>query len=327
MIPSLPPEERLAAHQGAVLEVTFAGLDFELEGSARLLEHARAVPLISIRQPLRQGLVRASNGVARVYVRLEEANDADLRGIGECMGARGIRWEWGEARGRALTQRAYVEWQVVRSRFHAEAKITSSARAAESLLTALAAAVLHRAGGAVLHAASIELPYGVVAFIGPSGAGKSTACAHVTGGRLFSVDRLAVVPAQPSNCGAHRWEAAALPGGTGTLPDVRLEGGSGKPLALVARVHHASTETSLAECSHAEAVAALRACAFHAGSGARSELELLGHLDRLAEQVPFANIHLRLGVALEPMLRDWLSRRPACSSAGADAPEMQSGPE
>lgn len=316
--------ELLDPNQPAVLGVTFAGIDFALEGATTLLEQVRAVPLVTLRPPVGPSLGRDSTEAGSVFVRVREASDGELQLRCETVGARGVQWECDDDRGRAVTQHAYIEWRVVRSRFYADARVDRSSRSSEGLLTALAAAVLHSTGGAVLHAASVELPYGVVAFIGPSGSGKSTACQHVTGARLFSVDRLAVAPAQPSARRGHRWCAAPLPGGTGSLPNLKLGSGSGRAaLALVARVHQASTETRLAECSHSEAVAALRACAFHAGSGARVELELLRHLEHLAEEVPFANLHLRFGDPLEPALRDWLNRRPAGWMGSDDSREMQ----
>ena len=73
--------------------------------------------------------------------------------------------------------------------FEGEAWLAPSARAPHFLLGGLAVMLSHRLGGGVLHAASVEFDGGVVAFVGPSGAGKSTACRHMAGAPLVSVDR------------------------------------------------------------------------------------------------------------------------------------------
>src|SRR5690606_32324814 len=59
--------------------------------------------------------------------------------------------------------------------FEGDAGLAADALAPHYLLGGLAVMLCRRLGGAVLHAASVELSGGVVALMGPSGAGKSTA--------------------------------------------------------------------------------------------------------------------------------------------------------
>jgi hypothetical protein len=298
-----------------VLAVVFAGIRFEIEAPGALLEAISAVPQLCVLHTLgRDSGSRGGSGPS-VHLRLKEVAEGILAAQSfqkTPLGARDITWKSQGESGHAVTLQSRAEWRVVRSKLHAEGHVVGTPRAAESLLTSLASAALHHAGGAVLHAASVELPWGVVAFIGPSGAGKSTACRHLSGAKPFSIDRMAALPARaPGECDARlagkAWVAAPLPGGTGISPPSEPGAARGKPLALVLRVRHAKEQTSLFDCARVEAVSALRACAFHAGADARTEIELLARLEQLASDVPVANLHLLLGTELEPVLGSWLA--------------------
>ncbi len=333
------PEQkcRLRPRGEELLAVAFAGIRFEIEAPGALLEAVSAVPqLFDLQSCILQPLGRDSGcrgGTTQevlasgpsVHLRLREVGEGALEPRGphpSRLGARDITWQWHGESGRALTLQSRAAWQVVHSKLDAEGELLGTPRAAESLLTALASAVLHRTGGAVLHAASVELPWGVVAFIGPSGAGKSTACRHLRGAKPFSIDRLAVLPARApgereASPSRRAWLAAPLPGGTGISPPSERGAAHGRPLALVLRVRHAKEQTALAECARIDAVATLRACAFHAGADARTELELLARLEQLAKDVPVAQLQLLLGTELEPVLGSWLARRSSSPSSGS----------
>lgn len=308
--------------------VMFSGIRFELTGARALLAGFGEVPFARVFEgghgtPAAQ-VSSEGEGVtlAHARVRLSEALGAELAARAGTLGSRALSWEWSGTMGSAVTTRAHAWWRSEsrgagdRPRIDVEAKLAAGRWGAESLLTALAAALIHRAGGAVLHAASVGLSSrGVVAFVGPSGAGKSTACRQVSGAPLFSVDRLAVAP-EPQSAGA-RWLGWALPGGTG-ISEMSEAGASGLPLAAVLRVHKAQA-SRLAEPSRTLAVSSLRASAFHAGHGTSAELELLTRLERLAAEVPFANLYNCLGTSLEAMLRRWLAERQLRSGV---APEL-----
>lgn len=157
-----------------------------------------------------------------------------------------------------------------------------------------------RLGGAVFHAASVELDGGVVAFVGPSGAGKSTACRHMEGAALVSVDRLAVVPLGST------WLSHPLPGGTRPVPDMPNAAPRWRPLTAVLRVHQSANGTGIDAPAPALAVTSLRESTFQSGLGPRAEEELLSALEQLVQHVPVARLELQLGASLKPLLRRWL---------------------
>jgi hypothetical protein len=199
-------------------------------------------------------------------------------------------------------------------------------RAAHFVMSGLASLLLHRRGGALLHSASVALDDRVFAFVGPSGAGKSTACRHVAGAELFSVDRLAVLPV-PARAGAPgsglsgsgaasgavpaMWLAHPLSGGTRSTADLPSAPDGWLPLAGVLRMQRGAPVpppegARIRDAAGAIAVATLRESAFQLGSGASAEAELLGTLEALTRSVPVARLELTLGASLAPALRRWL---------------------
>jgi hypothetical protein len=194
--------------------------------------------------------------------------------------------------------------------FEGRAWLDDDARAPHHLLGGLAVMLSHRLGGGVLHAASVELDGTVVAFVGPSGAGKSTACRHVEGAPLVSVDRLAILPlgavlpaVLPS---APTWFSHPLPGGTRPVPDMPSVPPRWRPLGAVLRVRQSANETAIVAPSAALAVTLLRESTFQSGLGPSAEHELLEALDGLVQHVPVARLELCLGARLKPLLRRWL---------------------
>lgn len=329
-----------ASFAAAKLGLSFAGVHFWLEGPEGILSSLAEVPLALRLSALPAGVAEPGGmlaqhsahavrpaGLVKVRCVLDPAWRVSARSRAE-LGPRGVAWHWGAGGGHALTQHAEVRWRLGEGgEVCAEATLSASPRAAESLLTALASALLHRAGGAILHAASVELAGGVVAFVGPSGAGKSTACEHVVGARQFSLDRLAVVPA-PSAAGVSAgWMAHPLPGGTRSqrgLPDaISL----GRPLLAVLGVHKAPSGCELSVCARGQAVALLRAAAFHANRQPGAELELLAHLERLARELPVGGLHLSLGTSLEPLLSRWLVDAGAGRDLHVAGGEPREGPD
>lgn len=312
LMPSrLSSESLLHETDSGALRVVFGGINFELEAPSALLAQIVRVPTLKVVDQKRAAAPRSRfAGLHTVQVRLHVASALELERKAGPLGARAIEWQASGDRGRLITRSCHAEWQLTRGGLYAEAQVSDTARSAESLLVALATLAVERAGGVVLHAASVELPFGIVAFIGPSGAGKSTACRHVLGASAFSIDRLAVVPSGEASSRAASWLAAPLPGGTGLLPERDLDTARGRPLALVLRVRQATDGVRVEQCSRLEAVTCLRESAFHAARDARAELDLLARLEQLGAEVMLASLHFSLGSSLEPSLhRFWSEHR------------------
>jgi hypothetical protein len=244
-----------------------------------------------------------------------------------------LRWRWhGPGDGPAESGEGEVLTRFGRARVAqrsggmlAHVWLGEDPRAAHLVLSGLAALLLHRAGGALLHSASVVLDDRVIAFIGPSGAGKSTACRHVAEAELFSVDRLAVLPVPPRSHAAgassgpgatsarapSMWLAHPLSGGTRSAADMPSAPEQWRPLAGVLRAQRGAlpppAEGALIRAiSGAGAVAALRESAFQIGSGPGAEGDLLATLEALTRGVPVARLELSLGACLAPTLRRWL---------------------
>ena len=214
--------------------------------------------------------------------------------------ASGLAWEWRAAGGELVTRLAAARVESVSGGFAGEAWLDADARAPHHLLGGLAVMLGHRLGGGVFHAASVELDGAVVAFVGPSGSGKTTACRHMGGAPLVSVDRLALLPLGST------WFAHPLPGGTRPFPDIPGAEPRWRPLRAVLRVEQSTNGTSISVPSPARAVTLLRESTFQSGLRPSAERELLAALDALVQHVPVARLELQLGASLTPLLRRWL---------------------
>jgi hypothetical protein len=295
----------------------FAGLRFELDGPAALC--ARFVRAARVQPPGgcgREGTA-APKFVVDCHVEPLAPGAAELPLPGATQprpGAHrplppshaGIAWGWCGDEGSVSTRFGHARVSLEAGRFTARVAVQDEPLAAHFLLTGLSALVLHRQGGGILHAASVELDAGVVAFIGPSGAGKSTACLHVGGCPLFSADTLAFLPGPIDAAGAGVWFAHPLPGGTQPIPEMAAASRRWLPLRSVLRVHRSAGESSASAAPLASAVALLRESAFQIGAAPDAELELLAGLERLARAVPIGRLQLCLGASLKPILGRWL---------------------
>lgn len=297
----------------------FAGLDFELSGDGEAVDRivtaappcapgsAGGAALGVGTSPTLRANTLAPKFAARCRLHLLARGGAERPALPRP----GITWQWAEGAGQVVTRFAHARISGGADGaggFSGRAWVGDDARASHLLLSGLTALLVHRLGGAVLHAASVELDAGVVAFIGPSGAGKSTACRHVEHASLFSVDRLALLPLGLT--GSPRtgpvWFAHPLPGGTRPVPDMVSAAPRWLPLAGVLRVERALAGSAIGVPSLAGAVMSLRESTFQAGVGPGVEAELLGTLEHLANQLPVARLQLSLGASLEPLLRRWL---------------------
>lgn len=224
----------------------------------------------------------------------------------------GLGWEWAGQGGELVTRfggaqiRHAPQRREGRPAFEGTAWLADAPGAPHHLLGGLAVLLTHRLGGGVFHAASVEVDGAVVAFIGPSGAGKSTACRHVEGAPLVSVDRLALLPQRAGLRGEPRWAAHPLPGGTRPIPDMPGALPCWRPLAAVLRVQRSATRTAIVAPAPASAVTLLRESTFQTGLAPSAEHELLAALEQLVQHVPVARLELQLGASLKPLLRRWL---------------------
>ncbi len=283
--------------------VSFAGLCFALEGPGSLC----ADMVRASRVEHEAAASSSAPGELTVACELLPLAEEAAQGV---PARAGTRWQWSGDEGELVTRfgRARV-WREARG-FGAQVWVSSDPLAAHFMLSGLSSLVLHQAGGVILHAASVELDGGVVAFVGPSGAGKSTACQRVEGARLFSLDRLALTPSFTGNegvAGGGLWLAHPLPGGTLPNPPMAHSTARQLPLHAVLRVHQASEGTWVEPRSAAQAVSLLRESAFQTGQRPSAELELLGLLERLTTAVPVAALYHTLGTRLRPLLGRWLA--------------------
>jgi len=212
----------------------------------------------------------------------------------------GLAWSWESEAGELVTRLGGARVESVPGGFAGRAWLDTDARAPHHLLGGLAVMLSHRLGGGVFHAASVELDGAVVAFVGPSGAGKSTACRHMDGAPLVSVDRLALLPL------GSEWFAHPLPGGTRPAPDMPGAPPRWRPLGAILRVQQSSNGTAIIAPSAPHAVTLLRESTFQSGLQPSAEGELLAALEHLVQHVPVARIQLQLGASLKPLLRRWL---------------------
>lgn len=279
------------------LDVLFAGLHFRIRGEAAQLS---AFPRARhARSPLPVG----STPLATVACQLQSA---PCRPAGPWSG-HPIEWSWQGARGwvQAHHFEATLEQRGPRQ-FALQARLAVERDAASQLLCTVAPPLLHALGGAVLHAASVELEGRAVAFVGPSGAGKSTACRHVAGARWYSLDRLAVAPSPSAGAG---YLAFPLPGGKAWEGSAPASARTALPLSTILRVLKAGPGPRLASSTGHRRLSLLRQAAVHGDRSVASEQALLGALDALGRAVTVGTLEFALSDELRPGLEQFLAGR------------------
>lgn len=289
-------------HEGrAESKLCFGGVEFQFRGEPRLLR------ILERAGQLRHASVTAEarGKQARPFARL----CCELRGPRALPPApylgpetRQVSYTWQNGVGHAKAWGVSAHLNTTTAAWTAQVELWPGHRAAQNLLNLLAYALVDRASGAVLHAASVDVGAGVVAFVGPSGAGKSTACSHADGALFFTADRLAVVSA-PLATGWPRWTAHALPGGTPLREALPESPALGRPLRAVLRIRQTPSGCWFERCSRSNAVALLLESSFHATPAAAQ----LARLERLADEVPVGNLYFSLGTPLGTLLEQWLN--------------------
>jgi hypothetical protein len=186
------------------------------------------------------------------------------------------------------------------TRYAAAVRLGSGPDGYAGLLRAVAAAVLHRHGGLVLHAAALELDGRAVLFVGPSGVGKSTAVALSDAGRCFAQDQVALVPSESG------WFAWGLPGGTPARALLAPE--AVYPLAAVLRVHQAgSGEPQLQRLAGAEALSAVRESIDWADESLAGERMYLRAATQLSSTIPIGAIGTVMRRSISASIRAFLA--------------------
>jgi hypothetical protein len=185
-------------------------------------------------------------------------------------------------------------------RYAATARLGQGPDGLAGLLRGISAAVLHREGGLVMHAAALELDGRAVLFVGPSGAGKSTAVRLSEAGRCFAYDHVALVPSERG------WYAWGLPGGT--KADAPLAAQTLYPLAAVLRVRQAAFgEPQLSRLSNAEALFSVRESVEWADSTTAGEESYLHAVTQLSSSVAIGAISTVLRRSNTAALRAFLA--------------------
>jgi hypothetical protein len=185
-------------------------------------------------------------------------------------------------------------------RYALTARVAPGDEGLQALMLGVSAAILHREGGVLLHAAAAELDGRAVLFVGPSGAGKSTAVRHTREARCFAYDHVALVPT------AAGWVAWGLPGGSAV--DAPLAPEPAYPLAAVLRVRRALSGTpQVTRLFGAQALFALRESVEWADDSPGGEDVYLRAVMELSSQVTVGSIATVLGSANDSALRELLS--------------------
>lgn len=284
-------------------KLVFAGVVFHIRAARSVLTSVRKLPGVSsdlAAAPLLLGFVDCT---LRVALELAAPPGRLPRECGGSDNARAITWAWSQGVCRLRAPHCEIRMEHFRmeqwgAQVRAEATVLSGSVALAGVLSAIVSALTIARGGAVLHSASVEWKSGVVAFIGPSGAGKTTACQHVTGARLFSIDRLLVAPVVGGGLGAF-----SLPGGTLPCePSMRLSTEQSRPLWAIYGLGQDRRVTRIESLSAAAQLALLRQCALDGRSGPAAAAQLLGNLVQLSNKVPVARLHLKWGDCLTSVL-------------------------
>lgn len=265
----------------------YAGIAFDVE----------AAPGLSFRLDPTHAVCIAGFEEAPVLasVRVAVVGAPELRGDPNDRSIR-VDWRRSSAEIRARRLRAELR-ELAPGCFVASAVVAPEPSGFVSMTSSLAAVILDRAGGLVVHASGVELDGGVVLFIGPSGAGKTTAANLCSGASAYAADRAAIFPTPAG------WHAAPMGGGS---EPVRLPSSSRRvlPLRGILRVEQAR-EPQLVRCAPSAAVAALRESTQTSGHSVDGELQLLDRLAHLAQEVPVGIARTVLAHPLVDDLRDW----------------------
>ncbi|MFW5925702.1 MAG: hypothetical protein ACOCV4_06015 [Myxococcota bacterium] len=168
-------------------------------------------------------------------------------------------------------------------------------------LQAVAVAVLCAEGGAMVHAASVEVEGAAFLFVGPSDAGKTTACV-LTGGRLLAIDRAALVPQ------GEGWVAWAVPGGPEDEVDLPRTAEPVLPLGAILRVVQATGEPEARLLPGVRATMVIRAALQWPFRGAREEERAMDAADAIRRRARVGEARTVLGRPLAPALNDLTSR-------------------
>jgi hypothetical protein len=294
------------AGTGALYELFFGGASFRIMcASPALGQHvARELALLSCTT----GAVppeQARLGLCELVI---ESSLALSPLVADELAERALDWSWQGGEGRLETASALAQlYRVTDGSCSGRAALALRRGSLEALLSGVVAALLYPRGGAVLHAAAIELGGEVLAFIGPSGSGKSTA-ARLSGAPLFAVDRLALLP---PGAPEGRWLACALPGGTSEPGDGARSRELVLPLRAVLRVGAKSSPLALALLAGARSLAQLRAAMFGGSRQPEGERLLLDCASALLRAVPVAKVSFSLESELAPLLDSWLRAREA----------------
>ncbi len=213
---------------------------------------------------------------------------------------RDIRWEWTGDIAHVETGRVRAELrQLSPGRYAATAFVVPDEAGCSSLVTALAAAVVNREGGFVLHAAGVEIDGRGILFVGPSGAGKTTAANHCQGARWIARDRAIVYPT------ALGWYVAGMAGGDDIdLPQVASVV---LPLGAVLRVRHASARSAIDAGSLIAVLRNLRESVMAAHVTPEGERELLERLCAFASSARTGEIAVVLGEPIREVIRAWIA--------------------
>jgi hypothetical protein len=210
---------------------------------------------------------------------------------------REIRWEWSDDVARVETGRVRAELRRLGpGRYAATAMVVPGDAGCSALISALTAAVVHREGGFVLHAAGVELEGRAFLFVGPSGAGKTTAANHCRGARWIARDRAAVYPTPLG------WYASGMAGGDPI--DLPRAASAVLPLGAVFRVRHASVRGEVMARSGVRALTNVRESVMAKVSGPDGELELLARISAFAESTCVAELAVVLGQPLSEIIRE-----------------------
>lgn len=209
---------------------------------------------------------------------------------------REITWEWSGDVARVETGRVRAELRRLSpGKYAATAFVVPNEAGCSALVTALTAAVVHREGGFVLHAAGVEIDGRAVLFIGPSGAGKTTAANHCEGARWFARDR-AVLYRTPLG-----WYAAGMAGGD----PIALPRTSAPllPLGAVYRVQRGSA-IAVREVLPARALRHLRESIQASRGDTFEEERLVERAMAFIDAVGVRELVTVLGAELTPLLRE-----------------------